>query len=550
MSFHAYRINELYSSADGKVQFIELNVGSADRESFWQGVSIISSSNGVTHSFTFPSNLPSTATSNTSVLIATQGFDDLGIVSPDFIVPDGFLFLAGGTLNYGGVDVVTYAQLPIKGSFSVNRAGELATATPTNFAGVQGSVPPTQIVPTITGTAGDDMLVGTVNAEIINGLAGDDTLKGGGGSDVLNGGTGSDLIYSGTGNDTIDGGDGYDYLYFSDAPAGVSINLSGPVGVATGGAGADTVVGVELIFGSKFNDSFVGSDSPVGFLGDDGDDTITGGAGDDHLEGNAGDDVIDGGGGMDTIAYYSAAFAVNVNLSAGTATGGLGSDTVRNVENVIGSVFSDTLTGDAFANRLEGGAGNDTLNGGTATDTAAYSGVRASFTLTKTGGGFTLADVQGTEGTDTLTNIERLHFLDKNIALDLGITQSAGEALLVLGTLAPAAIKVPSTVGLFINYFDGGHSLKELFQIALDAGLVNSIAGSSTNEALVSMIYRNFTGTEADRSTVDVLASYLDGRTASYSQVDFLTGLAGFPINQEHIGLVGLQQTGIEYSIA
>lgn len=125
MSFHAYRINELYSSTDGKVQFIELNVGSSNGESFWQGVSISSASNGTTHIFTFPNNLPSTATSNTSVLIATQGFVDLGIMSPDFIVPAGFLFPAGGTLNFGGVDVVTYAQLPLNGTLSVNRVGEL-----------------------------------------------------------------------------------------------------------------------------------------------------------------------------------------------------------------------------------------------------------------------------------------------------------------------------------------------------------------------------------------------------------------------------------------
>ncbi len=547
MSFHAYRINELYSSADGKVQFIELNVGSADGESFWQGISISSTSGGLTHTFSFPSNLPSTATSNTSVLIATQGFADLGIVSPNFIVPADFLFPAGGTLNFGGVDVVTYPQLPPGGTVSVNRSGAQATATPTNFAGAQGSLPSTQIVPILTGTAGDDVLVGTANAEIINGLAGNDTLRGGGGADVMNGGSDSDQIFSGTGNDTIDGGDGYDYLYFSDAPAGVAINMSGPVGVATGGAGSDTIAGVELIFGSRFNDTFVGSDNAVSFLGDDGNDTITGGAGGDHLEGNVGDDVIDGAGGVDTIAYYSAAFAVNVDLSAATATGGLGNDTVRNVENVIGSVFSDTLAGDAFANRLEGGEGNDTLDGGAGIDTSVYSGARAGFVLTKTGGDFNLTATQGTEGTDTLANIERLQFADKKLALDLSPTAHAGQALEFIGLIAPTLIGAPAVVGLILGLFDQGSSLHDVCQLALDVGLVSSIAGSSTDADLAAMAYRNVIGAEADAATVDALVGYMDGRFASFSQADFMTAIAGLEFNQTHINLVGLQQTGIEY---
>jgi methionine-rich copper-binding protein CopC len=218
-------------------------------------------------------------------------------------------------------------------------------------------------------------------------------------------------------------------------------------------------------------------------------------------------------------------------------------------DSLAGTRFVDTLLGLAGDDMLAGGGGNDILDGGDGIDTAVFSGNFSNFGLTKTSGGFSVVDVKGSEGTDTLTSIERLHFSDKNIAFDLGDAQSAWKAVLVLGTLAPAAIKAPSTVGLFINYFDAGHSPRELFQLALDVGLVNAIAGSNSNEALVSMIYRNFTGAEADKGTVDILASYLDGRNASYSQVDFLTGVAGFPINQEHVGLVGLQQAGIEYAL-
>ena len=197
MSFHLYRINELYSNASGTVQFIELAVGDADGESFWAGLSISTTRSGVSHSFRFPGDLPSTATANTKVLIATQGFADLAGVTPDFIVPDGFLFPAGGTLNFGGVDVIGYAALPDDGVHSVTRTGVQVIATPTNFAGATASLPAPAAV--ITGTPGDDALSGTGAAEAMAGLAGNDSLEGKGGDDSLDGGPGIDVaVYGAT----------------------------------------------------------------------------------------------------------------------------------------------------------------------------------------------------------------------------------------------------------------------------------------------------------------------------------------------------------------
>jgi hypothetical protein len=44
-----------------------------------------------------------------------------------------------------------------------------------------------------------------------------------------------------------------------------------------------------------------------------------------------------------------------------------------------------------------------------------------------------------------------------------------------------------------------------------------------------------------------VPTAYMDGRVASYSQADFMALIAQSDLNQAHIGLVGLQQTGIEF---
>ena len=62
------------------------------------------------------------------------------------------------------------------------------------------------------------------------------------------------------------------------------------------------------------------------------------------------------------------------------------------------------------------------------------------------------------------------------------------------------------------------------------------------------MAYRNVIGEEADAATVDALAGYMDGRSASFTQAGFMAAVAALEANQTHIGLVGLQLTGVEYA--
>lgn len=546
MSFHLYRINELYSNADGSIQFIEMKVGNFSGESQWNGITLTVTRSGVMHTFSFPSNLPSGSTANTSVLIATQAFADLGVVTPDFIVPAGFLFPAGGTVNFGGVDSVTYGALPTNGAQSVGRSGELATASPTNFAGTTGSLPPTPELLIINGTAGDDTLTGTLNAETINGLAGNDTIKSGGGNDTLNGGAGDDFVFSGAGNDTLDGGDGYDYLYFTEATAGVSINLATSTATATGGAGSDTITGFELLFGSSFNDTFVGNDSSVGFLGGEGNDTITGGAGRDHLEGNGGDDTIDGRDGADVVAYYSAAGAVTVNLTTGTATGGLGNDTLLNIEDVTGSVFGDTLTGSGGDNVLEGSDGNDsfvstaggdTLNGGIGVDTVNYSQTRGVFTLQRSAAGVYSVEKPNSAGSDTFTNTERLKFSDTGVALDLD--GHAGQAAKLLGAVfGAAAVANRQYVGICLSLLDGGMSYEQLAAAAV------GVTGSTTNFAVVSLLWNNLAGFLPTAEQAAPVVALLDQGVSIGALTVWVADLS---LNADNIGLVGLTQTGLEF---
>ena len=139
------------------------------------------------------------------------------------------------------------------------------------------------------------------------------------------------------------------------------------VDVLPAGEGAD-------IEGTDMDDKLTGTDGSESIAGLGGNDTIDAGAGDDSLSGGAGNDLliggpgadmIKGGGGTDTVSYMGSPMGVNVNLRAGTASGGDadGDELGPMIENVMGSMYDDTLSGSRVVNMIWGLGGNDTLFG-------------------------------------------------------------------------------------------------------------------------------------------------------------------------------------------
>lgn len=147
-TFHTWRINELYSNADGTIQFIEFHESAgADGQQLLAGHTLVTSQGASRTTFQFPSNLPGNATARRSFLVATQAFADLGVVAPDYIMPPGFLLTNGGMLNFANVDSVVYPALPTDGTQSVDRNGVPARNSPTNFAGASGTVGGVTVTP-------------------------------------------------------------------------------------------------------------------------------------------------------------------------------------------------------------------------------------------------------------------------------------------------------------------------------------------------------------------------------------------------------------------
>lgn len=339
-----------------------------------------------------------------------------------------------GLTSVSGIETIT------AGSFTgVSILGSANNDT-LNLAGVTLTA-----ITFIDGGAGNDVITGNLIANTIRGSAGDDRIDAGDGNDIVQ--------YTGTTNgfDAVDGGLGTDTI--SALANATVIGLSSVTSIETisagtftgvyiaGSANADTLnfssvtlTNIVRVEGGLGNDTLTGNAANNTLWGGIGNDRIDGGAGSDSLLGDDGDDVLiggagndglNGGVGIDTVDYSAATANLTINLATTTAqtimTGE--SDTISNVENVIGGSGADTITGSALANNLNGGAGNDRLRGelgndsitgGLGTDVAVFAGLQASYSIVTNAGTITIVDnaptTDGNDGTDTLIGVERAEF--------------------------------------------------------------------------------------------------------------------------------------------
>jgi Ca2+-binding RTX toxin-like protein len=262
---------------------------------------------------------------------------------------------------------------------------------------------------TVTGSDGDNVIIGSNGNDTIDGGDGQDTLLGGAGNDTLIGGLGDDVVNGGTGNDNMTGGAGDDtYVIDSlldvitegagDANDTVQINRTVDLTqvpfleiehvVLTGAAAINAT-------GDEGNNTLTGNAGTNILTGGAGNDTLTGNAGNDTLNGGTGDDAMDGGAGNDTYVVDSlsdtvtesipgAAGGVDLVQSAVDFTLDAGATNVEHLTltgsalNGTGNALNNILTGNSGNNQLTGGAGNDrlignegddTLDGGTGLDT-------------------------------------------------------------------------------------------------------------------------------------------------------------------------------------
>jgi Ca2+-binding RTX toxin-like protein len=233
-----------------------------------------------------------------------------------------------------------------------------------------------------------------------------DTIIGNAGADIIRAGGGDDWVKGGGGADLLDGGSGIDTATYEDSNAGVDVSLASGQGFG-GTAQGDTLVSIENLYGSSYDDTLHGNNVANVLTGGAGNDTLKGGGGADTMDGGLGNDWIQidtaadkamGGEGIDTLAMTTSV-GMSVNLNSGmmdvnpynspeTYQGGGwhhghgggyyygpfstlgpwpqtpgGQPNASGFENVQGSAFNDKIVGSDVANTLSGMGGNDILMG-------------------------------------------------------------------------------------------------------------------------------------------------------------------------------------------
>ncbi len=249
----------------------------------------------------------------------------------------------------------------------------------------------------INGTSARDKLRGTGLADLIQGLAGDDDLAGRSGDDTLNGGAGNDTL-GGGGNDSLAGGSGDDML--------------------KGERGTDTLKG------GSGNDTLTGGSGADSLSGGTGNDTLAPGA--DLLA-----DVVNGGAGVDTVDYSAATGGVVVFLFNNFANLAAANDSFTSIENLIGSVFGDTLgAAAADGSHVFGGLGDDFVFGSGPGFTAIVQGGMGNDTLSGVSDSQDLLQLERGKGVDSIVFVFRDHsdrLLIDNAEFNIGLTVTSSE---------------------------------------------------------------------------------------------------------------------------
>jgi hypothetical protein len=269
---------------------------------------------------------------------------------------------------------------------------------------------------------------------------------------------------------------------------------------------------------------------------------LVGTPGDDTFYPGGGWDVVEGGLGIDTVVVIGRSSQFKLVFESGVtyidATSGASAMTERteliNVELVQ---FLDKTVNLVANDTFKGQPGTDLIDGGLGTDTVVYSGPLGQYTVNKSGNRYIVSEPTGSDDTDYLTNIERLKFKDKFIALDLD--GNAGITAKILGAVfGKESVSNKNFVGIGLSFLDAGWTYDNLAGLALDA------AGAKTNDQIVSLLWANLIGTKptaADKAPFITLLE--NGMTAG--ALAHLAADTSF--NTTNINLIGLAQTGIEY---
>lgn len=241
-------------------------------------------------------------------------------------------------------------------------------------------------------------------------------------------------------------------------------------------------------------------------------------------------------GSMDGIFLGTSASGVDVIHSAlgdgfaSTANATYKGDAGRNT--LLGAAGSDTFTGNG---------GNDLIDGGAGKDVAIYNGKLSDYTIRKTDAGTLITDARGTDGVDTVGNVELLRFADFNVSLDID-----GTAGKVYRLYQAAFDRTPDTGGLgyWIAQMDNGMTLNEVARQFFASAEAQTQYGTNPDAiTLITAMYDNVLHRAPDLGGAAYWqARLIGGLKAEGMLVEFSESI------ENRTALVGVMENGFAYT--
>ncbi|MBS1158828.1 MAG: hypothetical protein H6R15_1247, partial [Proteobacteria bacterium] len=397
-------------------------------------------------------------------------------------------------------------------------------------------------------------------------VIGNDVFLGDGGFDEALGEGGDDIVVGSQGNDKYDGMSGFDWVTYKDSQAGITadffknafnlnpVNLEATYAQLEGLSGsshADILRGddvdaaqiraagftgsvltnLDLISGLR---AFLGSAATNGTatLADDSfgaGNIILGGAGSDIIEGRGGDDIIDGDRWL------------NVRISVRQNADGSGPEIASfdSMAPLVPFMLNGTYNPGQLVIQRE------IIDDNNGFDSAVYSGNLADYTITTDVNGVTTVativvpgggggGVQITDGTDRLTNVERLQFNDQAVILSPGLNnQPTGQ--LALSAATPAVGQtLTASLGTVVDADGIAGRVTYIWQFERNAGsgLFEDIAFQLTPRGAPNTIGKSFTVTpDLEGFALRVKAHYEDANGVQETVFSAATAVvaAGIP---------------------
>jgi|LauGreDrversion2_2_1035103.scaffolds.fasta_scaffold03869_2 hypothetical protein len=278
--------------------------------------------------------------------------------------------------------------------------------------------------------------------------------------------------------------------------------------------------------------------------------------------------TIDDAKGFDTLDLSSLSFGARVDLRPSAISSvGMTSDGVpaqnnliissgTYIEEVIGTSSDDVLKGNAQSNKFKPGPGNDLVDGREGFDEVRYKEAKSTYQLYKSAwtGDWVCEDKAFVLGSDTLMNIERIHFADTSVALDI-----EGNAGIVAKTLAltfgASMLKDKAIAGIALYYMD---ELSYDFSRLMELGLAIRLGAAPSQSAFIDLLYKGLYGKTPSQAEAQVVSNLLKGMSQTqlavmsvqYDKPYLMNAALNVDLeSQINLELVGVAQTGLEYVV-